>query len=153
MKPIQRRRRFLQILGTLCVSNLGLQAFQPSNTVPTHASWHNLLARSRVIDPDGPTPEPEKMEIEEIDANEVDGLREVFDRAELPHPIPHQPWRRGETAGCEAPINAEWRRKAEREIYSAVDIVGGKVLDVTWYLTTLLVTIDDTVLPPKDLFK
>jgi len=95
----------------------------------------------------------EPVVVEEVDPDEIEGLAEVTDESKLPRPIPHQDWRRGETAGCEAPISAEWRQKAEREIYGAVDLVGGKVVDITWYLTTLMVTIDDTVMPIRNLFK
>ena len=46
-------------------------------------------------------------------------------------------------SSCEDPITAEWRLKAEQVIDQAVTLVGGKVLDVTWFLTSVLVTLDD----------
>jgi ribosome maturation factor RimP len=58
-------------------------------------------------------------------------------------PIPHQPWRRGETAGCEDVITAPWRMEAQSIIERAAGMVGAKVLDVTWYLTQLVITLDD----------
>lgn len=109
--------------------------------------------RSVVEDPDGPTPVLEQAPVEMVDPNDIPGLREVSDPSELPHPIPYQPWRRGDTAGCEAPINADWRRAAEEEIKKAVAFVGGRVLDVTWYLTTVLVTIDEEKMPIHDFTK
>mmetsp|Transcript_689 Transcript_689/g.1669 ORF Transcript_689/g.1669 Transcript_689/m.1669 type:complete len:409 (-) Transcript_689:670-1896(-) len=110
--------------------------------------------RSRVSDPDGPTPEMEQDEEEEIDPHSVDGIREIMSQDELPRPIPHQPWRRGNTDGCEAPIDAEWRQSAERIIATAVKLVGGQLLDVTWYLTSIVVTIDeDITIDQRDMFK
>ena len=95
---------------------------------------------SKVVDPDGPTPSLDAEEIEEIDPESIPELRDITSADDLPRPIPHQPWRRGETAGCEAPIAAEWRQKAEEIITKSAMLVGGKVLDVTWYLTAVVVT-------------
>ena len=118
------------------------------------AHWASpLFARSVVQDPDGPTPVLDTSKVEEIDVNDIPELRDIQRQDELPFPVPHQPWRRGDTAGCEAPIAAQWRRAAEEEIYKAVDLVGGRILDVTWFLTTVLVTIDDEQLPPENIFK
>jgi len=88
-----------------------------------------------------------------VNPEDIVELRDVQDQAELPTPIPHQPWRRGDTAGCEAPITVQWRRDAEEEIIKAVQLVGGRVLDVTWFLTTVLVTLDEEQLPDQDIFK
>lgn len=109
--------------------------------------------RSRVEDPDGPTPVLEQTSVETVDPNTIPELREISDPSELPRPIPYQSWRRGDTAGCEAPIAAEWRKLAEEEISKAVAFVGGRVLDVTWFLTTVLVTLDEDVMPPQDFIK
>lgn len=109
--------------------------------------------RSKVTDPAGPTPQLESDEIEEIDPESVEELRDIRSQSELPHPVPHQPWRRGDTAGCEAPIAAEWRQEAEDLIIKAVAFVGGRVLDVTWFLTQLVVTIDEESMPPRDFLK
>ena len=106
-------------------------------------------SRSVVEDPSGPTPERTSDQPEEIDPEDIPELAEVHRASDLPHPIPHQPWRRGDTAGCEAPIAAEWRREAEDIITKAAELVGGRVLDVTWFLTQVLVTIDEEVLPDR----
>lgn len=105
---------------------------------------------SKVVDLDGPTPTVEAADVEEIDVESIPELRDIENPNELPRPIPHQPWRRGETAGCEDPIAAEWRQKAEEIITQAVELVGGKVLDVTWFLTHLVVTLDEEYMPIKD---
>jgi ribosome maturation factor RimP len=122
------------------------------------ALWSSTTTNDRrspsvVLDPDGPTPILDATEVETIDVDTLDELRDISDPSEFPYPIPYQPWRRGETAGCEAPIAAEWRRRAEQEITTAVASVGGRVLDVTWFLTTILITLDNHVRPPRDLIK
>jgi hypothetical protein len=104
--------------------------------------------RSRVTDPAGPTPEVQEDEMEVID---LDSLPESHFN-ESDH-LPNQPWRRGWTDGCEAPIDAPWRRQAEELIELAVEASGGKFIDVTWYLTACVVTIDDKVLPERNLLK
>jgi hypothetical protein len=80
------------------------------------------------------------MEPQVFDGVDYDSLPEAnYDEANIP--IPHQPWRRGETAGCEAPIDAEWRQEAERMIEMGVQMAGGTYIDTTWYLTSVVVTI------------
>lgn len=106
--------------------------------------------RSRVVDPDGPTDDAAALQVEEIDTDPL--LEDVQTSEELPRPIPHQPWRRGDTAGCEAPIAAQWRSQAEDIIRKAASTVGGRVLDVTWYLTQVVVTLDEEMLP-SDMLK
>jgi ribosome maturation factor RimP len=110
-------------------------------------------SRSIVEDPDGPTPTLEQKLVDVVDINTIEELREIDDPDDLPRPIPYQSWRRGDTAGCEAPIAAQWRRDAEEEITKAVELVGGRVLDVTWFLTSLLVTLDEDTMPPQDFIK
>jgi ribosome maturation factor RimP len=105
---------------------------------------------SRVQDPYGPTPDVQVTEPELVDPNDVPELADIRDASQLPHPIPHQPWRRGDTAGCEEPIAVVWRKEAEEIIQKAVALVGGRVLDVTWYLTQVVVTIDEEMLPMRD---
>jgi hypothetical protein len=96
----------------------------------------------------------EEPDIPEVDPETVDGLRQIMRTEDLHVAVPGQPWRRGDTAGCDAPIHGTiWREKAERAIEYAVEYVGGKVLDVTWYLTVLLVTLDETVMPQFDLLQ
>jgi ribosome maturation factor RimP len=105
---------------------------------------------SRVQDPDGLTPDVQVTEPELVDPDDVPELADVRDASQLPHPIEHQPWRRGDTAGCEEPVAAVWRSQAEEVIQKAVTLVGGRVLDVTWYLTQVVVTIDEDMLPMRD---
>jgi ribosome maturation factor RimP len=92
-----------------------------------------------VTDPTGPTPSIEEDEIDTVKLEDIPELQYDPDK----HPISHQPWRRGETAGCEDPIDAEWRQKAEEIMRKAVEMTGGTLIDVTWFLTYVLVTIDD----------
>jgi len=107
-------------------------------------------SRSRVSDPAGPSPVVEEGEVEEIDLDQVKEFKYDPDN----HPIPHQPWRRGHTAGCEDPIDAPWRQRAEILIEKSIEIVGGKLIGVTWYLTHLLITIDDDFSKvPQDFLK
>lgn len=96
------------------------------------------LEPSTVVDLDGETPEIPDDPIEFIDIKDIP----EYEYDENDHPIPHQPWRRGETNGCEDPIHAPWRREAEAIIKQAAYQAGGTVLDVTWYLTTCMITID-----------
>lgn len=129
-----------------------------ANNAASAASSTSLFATkkrppSKVTDPEGPSPTLNDDEVEEIDPATIPELVEITSQDELPHPIPHQPWRRGETAGCEAPIAAEWRQKAEKIITKSVELVGGRVLDVTWFLTAVIVTLDEEVMPPKDFGK
>ena len=97
---------------------------------------------STVIDPDGPTPPQTPDPFPEID---IDTLPEAhYD--ENNHPIPHQPWRRGDTDGCHDPINAPWRLEAESIISDAAYLVGCKVVDVTWYMAKCVVSLDEQTL-------
>ena len=109
---------------------------------------------SRVSDPDGPTPSLEEDDIEEVDVDDLNGMKEITAAEDLPRPIPHQPWRRGEMDGCDAPIDEDWRQSAESIIYSSAKLVGAEVLDVTWFLTSVVVTIDENMtVEQRDLFK
>jgi len=108
-------------------------------TLTLFAKKQGRRAPSRVVDLDGPTEEDIGAEIETISPEDIPELH--YD--ENAHPIPHQPWRRGETNGCEDPIDAEWRQMAEQIIYSAAKSVGGQVDDVTWYLTQLFISLDE----------
>ncbi|CAB9517068.1 expressed unknown protein [Seminavis robusta] len=109
---------------------------------------------SRVVDEDGPTLDLDDGEADVVDEDDLPELREVERASDMPSgPIPHQPWRRGETNGCEDPITAEWRVKAEDIIYSAAKLAGGKVHDVTWFLSSVLVTLDEDVSEAQNPFK
>lgn len=88
---------------------------------------------------DGPTPTRELDPPEVIDSADIYGLE--YDEAN--HPIPHQPWRRGQTLGCEDPIDAAWRQQAESIMTLSAATAGATVLDVTWFLTSVVITIEN----------
>lgn len=112
----------------------------PDPTSDSQSSDKPPKRRSRVTDPFGPTEtEEEYPELEEVNLEDLPEAH--YDPNS--HPIPHQPWRRGLTEGCEDPILSPWRIEAEDVIRSAVEKVGGKCLDITWYLTSLVITLDD----------
>jgi len=98
--------------------------------------------RSRISNDDEPTPEITDVEPESVTIDDIPEMK--FDQNAIP--IPHQPWRRGDTDGCEDPISAPWRIEAEEIIRSAAFSVGGVVTDVTWYMAALVITIDDDCL-------
>jgi ribosome maturation factor RimP len=92
------------------------------------------------MDPDGLTPSREADPIPEVD---IETLPEAhYD--EDNHPVPHQPWRRGDTDGCHDPINAPWRLEAESIISDSANLVGCKVLDVTWYMAKCVISLDES---------
>lgn len=99
------------------------------------------LSPSKVTDDDGPTPEATPYEPETISAKDIPELH--YDPKAIP--IPHQPWRRGDTDGCEDPIDAPWRLEAEQIIRVAAAGVGAEVRDVTWYMGTVLVTLEESM--------
>jgi len=101
---------------------------------------------SKVVDQDGPTPEAPDDKPEIIDPESIPELHYDEDA----HPIPHQPWRRGNMEGCEDPIEAPWRIQAEHLIKKSAGMVNGRVLDVTWYLTQVVITVDDVSLEGVD---
>mmetsp|Transcript_31565 Transcript_31565/g.66834 ORF Transcript_31565/g.66834 Transcript_31565/m.66834 type:complete len:455 (-) Transcript_31565:206-1570(-) len=93
---------------------------------------------STVSDPDGITPDITPDPFPTVD---LDSLPEAhYD--EDNHPVPHQPWRRGDTDGCHDPINAPWRLEAESIISDASALVGAKVVDVTWYMAKCVISLD-----------
>jgi ribosome maturation factor RimP len=94
---------------------------------------------SKVTDEDGLTPPEEFSEIETVDESDVPELQ--YDPNG--HPVRHQPWRRGDTDGCHDPIEVPWRLEAEEIIKNAAFGVGANVLDVTWFMGYVLVTLDD----------
>jgi ribosome maturation factor RimP len=107
-------------------------------TVRTRTIWP-LAARSLVSDPAGPTPVLDEEELETIRLEDIPETQYDPDN----RPVPHQTWRRGITDGCEDPIDAPWRLEAEDLIKKSAQMVGGTVLDVTWYLTQVVIHIDD----------
>jgi hypothetical protein len=110
------------------------------------AGTQSKRPRSRVGDPSGPAAPPEEVEYPEVNLDDLDETQ--YDKY-VPI-LPHQPWRRGETNGCEDPIDAPWRREAERRIRVAVETVGGTYVDVTWYLTSCVVTVGGYQDMPED---
>mmetsp|Transcript_3261 Transcript_3261/g.3804 ORF Transcript_3261/g.3804 Transcript_3261/m.3804 type:complete len:515 (-) Transcript_3261:33-1577(-) len=96
---------------------------------------------SKVIDDDEDTPTVEDNEPEEVTEEDIPGLNYDEDAA----PIPHQPWRRGDTDGCDDPISAPWRIEAEEIIHNAAFSVGASVTDVTWYMAALVISVDEDI--------
>lgn len=150
---IKKQSTIQQQLDYLVVnpSKLWMSSIDSSTT----SSKKKKFPPSTVIDTAGPTPifDPRDVTIMN-NVDEIPGIKE-FDRiSDMDNnPISYQTWRRGTTNGCEDPITAEWRIKAEESIYKSVLLVGGTVLDITWYLTTCLITIDDLNLPEFDYTK
>ncbi|KAL7474853.1 hypothetical protein ACHAW6_000797, partial [Cyclotella cf. meneghiniana] len=119
----------------------------PRHTISPHPSSAPLHAKSRhkpstVSDPHGNTPPPSTDPFPTID---IDTLPQAhYD--ENAHPIPHQPWRRGQTDGCHDPLTAPWRLKAEAIVSDAVRLTGAKLVDVTWYMAQCVISIDEASL-------
>jgi len=133
----------IHYLGALFIAIVVVDSFSPGlitdcqRRTKLSPVLHSARAPSKVTDPSGPTIEAEPEEFPEI---EYESLPEAnYDESNIP--IPHQPWRRGETVGCEDPIDAEWRKEAEKMIEMGVQIVGGTYIDTTWYLTSVVVTV------------
>jgi ribosome maturation factor RimP len=97
---------------------------------------------STVTDPHGSTPFIEPDPFPEIDINTYPEMH--YDPNN--HPVKHQPWRRGDTDGCHDPISAPWRLEAQDIITDAVSLVGGTVVDVTWYMAKCVISIDEKCL-------
>jgi ribosome maturation factor RimP len=97
------------------------------------------VSPSVVTDPDGPTPIIEPDPFPTVDIDQLPESHYDPDN----HPIPHQPWRRGDTDGCHDPLSAPWRLEAESIISDAVAVVGGKVEDVTWYMAKCVISINE----------
>mmetsp|Transcript_465 Transcript_465/g.1036 ORF Transcript_465/g.1036 Transcript_465/m.1036 type:complete len:406 (+) Transcript_465:114-1331(+) len=137
---------FIQTTALLLSSSpLPLLAFTPQCR-PLHSQTSLFASRtnapfspSTVIDPDGPTPSQEPDPFPEVDLDtQPEGQYD-----EDNHPVPHQPWRRGDTDGCHDPISAPWRLEAESIVSDAVNLVGGKVVDVTWYMAKCVISLDE----------
>lgn len=127
---------------------------QPSSQSVLFSTAETKREPSRVTDDDGPTPDLALSEMEELDVNDVPELRDFADASEMPPgPVPHQPWRRGETDGCEDPITAKWRVQAEEIMTKAASLAGGKVEDITWYLTSVVVTLNEDLSGAQDMLK
>lgn len=114
------------------------KAFSPHHQSTLRSSALSAT-RSVVVDPDGPTPIVEPDPFPTVDIDELPEAQYDPDN----HPIPHQPWRRGDTDGCHDPLTAPWRLEAESIISDAVAVVGAKVEDVTWYMAKCVVSINE----------
>jgi len=134
MSPSLYLAALLVVIATVDSFSPGWMTNSRTQTTLLHSSSRSP---SRVSDPSGSTVEVEPEVFPEVD---YESLPEAnFDESKIP--IPSQPWRRGETVGCEDPIDAEWRKEAERMIEMGVQIVGGTYIDTTWYLTSVVVTV------------
>lgn len=125
------------IQNAICFSPIFVRA--PSRKAFSLQAKASTISPSRVQDDDGPTPPEQYIEPEEVDIADIPGFN--YDRDT--HPISFQPWRRGDTDGCEDPIEAQWRLEGESIIRNAVTSVGATVRDVTWFMAAVVVTLED----------
>jgi ribosome maturation factor RimP len=113
-----------------------------STSTSTSTSSSTLYATaSKITDDEGPTPETFPDEPDLVNPSDVPGMFYEEDAV----PIPHQPWRRGDTDGCQDPIDIPWRLEAEEIITLSVNAVGASVKDITWYMSSLVVTLEDSL--------
>jgi len=148
-------RRSLTLLILPLVSQSYTFTFTPSFTsslagssTSRNKACHRLIRQpsflqayspSKVDEDDDPTPPMESDPFEIVDVDTIPGLN--YDKNA--HPIADQPWRRGDTDGCEDPIYAPWRQEAEQIIQYACDSIGAKIAGITWGMSQLIVSIDD----------
>ncbi len=128
-----------EIVERTSSSGLGVASIPSSSPSKATATF---FEPSKIDNDDEETPIEEDYEPEEVTIDDIPGLN--YDANAVP--IPHQPWRRGDTDGCEDPITAPWRIEAEEIIRSSAASVGGVVKDVTWYMAAMVITIDDDAL-------
>jgi len=131
------------ILATLAAQSAAFSIYSPRNKVLAAVSKSTLqaIAPSKITDDDILTPDTTSDEPDLIEPEDVPGLN--YDEDAIP--IPHQPWRRGDTDGCEDPIDAPWRLEAEEIIKLAATGVGVDVRDITWYMASVVVTLEDSM--------
>eukprot|EP00934_Nitzschia_sp_Nitz4_P004475 Nitzschia sp. Nitz4//scaffold36_size144017//73033//74667//NITZ4_003095-RA/size144017-processed-gene-0.268-mRNA-1//-1//CDS//3329549483//4465//frame0 len=100
---------------------------------------------SKVHDPFGPYEDPRTVPVEDLEEIDPEDVPELSTDPDHPdnYPFPDQPWRSGMTNGCEDPIDSPWRKKAETVIREAVERVGGTLIDITWFLTAVVIHLDD----------
>ena len=140
----QSRIMNLSAFNVLLVISQVPLSFSYAFTIPTHTKYKfgsKLYARSpsKVTDDDESTPPLKSDPIEEVDPTTIPGLQYSKDA----HPIPEQPWRRGDTDGCEDPIYAEWRQEAEQIIDYACKSVGATLDSVTWGMSQCIISLKD----------
>jgi ribosome maturation factor RimP len=137
--------KFSQLIIGLLISQSDAFSIVPSSRKNTIAAVSNsalsAVAPSRVTDDDGLTPETTTEEPDFVEPEDIPELHYDEDAT----PIPHQPWRRGDTDGCEDPIDAPWRLEAEEIIKLAAVGVGADIQDITWYMSTIVVTLEDSM--------
>lgn len=104
------------------------------------AALHSI-APSKITDDEGLTPDTTPDEPELVEPEDVPGLNYDEDAV----PIKHQPWRRGDTDGCEDPIDVPWRVEAEEIIKISAIGAGAEIKDITWYMSTIVVTLEDSM--------
>ncbi len=133
----------LAILASTGAKAASAFTIQPRNGAITGVRKNTLkaIAPSRITDDDGPTPALIKDEPDLVEPKDVKGLN--YDEDDVP--IPHQPWRRGDTDGCEDPIDAPWRLEAEEIIKLAATGVGADIRDITWYMSSIVVTLEESM--------
>jgi ribosome maturation factor RimP len=141
---LQKQIEMLLIVTFLFWNTLDTNSFQilqtTTRTTRTKPFTFTLQSTaSKVTDTEGETPDLTDPEPELIDPKSIPSLN--FDPNN--HPIPHQPWRRGDTDGCHDPISSPWRMEAEDIISLAVSSVGAKVQDVTWFMGAVVITLED----------
>mmetsp|Transcript_23274 Transcript_23274/g.34513 ORF Transcript_23274/g.34513 Transcript_23274/m.34513 type:complete len:448 (-) Transcript_23274:147-1490(-) len=98
------------------------------------------LSPSKVTDDDSQTPVATQDAPILVNAEDIPELQ--YDAEAVP--IAHQPWRRGDTDGCEDSIDSPWRIEAEDIIKLSVAGIGASVKDVTWYMAAVVVTLEDS---------
>jgi len=144
----------LPLQAALAFSSWSLGADGSSRGLPPSAHTHTsrpsratspssrlAYKSSTVSDPYGQVEPPPADPIPEVDlASLPESHYDPDDH------LPNQPWRRGDTVGCHDPISAPWRLEAEDVIADAVNLVGGKVVDVTWYMAKCVISIDQSSL-------
>jgi len=96
---------------------------------------------SKITDDEGPTPSITEDEPDLVDPSTIPELH--YDTHAVP--IPHQPWRRGDTDGCQDPIDAPWRLEAEEIIRLAATGIGAEIRDITWYMSNIVITLQESL--------
>jgi ribosome maturation factor RimP len=116
----------------------------PSTTtaaIITKATQLAALTPSKITDDEGSTPPTTQDEPDLIDPSTIPELHYAKDAV----PISHQPWRRGDTDGCQDPIDAPWRLEAEEIIHLATTGIGAEIRDITWYMSNIVVTLEESL--------
>lgn len=144
----QRRKRTTSLLVVALVALVASRSARVSYSFTPlarrrRAASTPLRARrapSTVNDPDPPTPPYEGDPVKVVDAATI--LPDwKYDRSD--HPVEGQPWRRGDTDGCEDPIHCDWRAEAEAIIEDACEHVGAEIHGITWGMSQLIVSLTD----------